>query len=152
MASSMSNVDLAAREDMPDMSDVRVSPSALVAPREGERAENAPMQPSSIEDSRVRGWQSAWSKTLVWFLKVLPEGLQTLRGMNATGEIDDDSMCSLGVNVFTEAQRTGCLKWPSLQQCLTILAPRERLQRFASCNPPNFGCQTQSLVRVRFYP
>ena len=102
MASSMSNVDLAAREGMPDISEVGVSPSAL-APREGERAENAPMQPLSIEESRARGWQAAWSKAIVWFLKVLPEGLQTARGMHATGEIDDDSMCSLGVNIFTEA-------------------------------------------------
>ena len=149
MAASMSNVDLAAREGMPDISEVGVSPSALVTPREGECAENAPMQPSSIEDSRVRGWQAAWSKTIVWFLKVLPEGLQTLRGMNATGEIDDDSMCSLGVNVFTEAQKTGCLKWPLLQQCLTDfkLAPRERLQRFASSNPLNLGVK-KSLVCV----
>ena len=43
------------------------------------------------------------------------------------------------MSVFTEAQKAGCLKWPSLQQCLQILAPRERLQRFASCNPPDLG-------------
>ena len=72
-------------------------------------------------------------------LKISPEGLQTLRGMNATGEIHDDSMCSLAVSVFSEAQRTGCLKWPELQTCLQILAPRERSQRFAACNPPDLG-------------
>ena len=60
-----------------------------------------------------------------------------MRGMNATGEIDDHSMCSLTLSVFTEAQKTGCLKWPSLQQCLQFLAPRERLQRFAFSDPPN---------------
>ena len=149
----MSNVDLAAREGVPDILEVGVSPFAL-APREGERAENAPMQPLSIEESRARGWQAAWNKAIVCFLKVLPEGLQTARGMQATGEIDDVSICSFGVNVFTEAQKTGCLKWPLLQQCLTDfkLAPRERLQRFAACDPPKLACETKSLVCVRFYP
>ena len=123
MAFTVSHDEFAAREGAPDtMSDVEnvvVSPPALFAPREGERAEDTieATPPSNIEDSRKKGWHSAWNKTLVWFLKTLPEGLQTLRGMNATGEIDDDSMCSLAVSVFTEAEKAGSLKWPELQTC-----------------------------------
>ena len=58
--------------------------------------------------------------------------------MQATGDINDDGMCSLGVNIFTKAQEAGALKWPMLQTYLQDfkIAPRERVRKLASLEQP----------------
>ena len=61
----------------------------------------------------------------------MPMGMQTARGLQATGNVDNDSMCALGCKIFMKAQEEVELKWPLLQTYLETftVAPRERERR-----------------------
>ena len=117
---TMNNEILAAREGVRGTSETE-NATPVLAPREGERADQASMPPPTVEQTRERGWQAAWDKAITFFQRILPQGLQTARGMQATGDIDDNRMCALGVNIFTQAQEAGALKWPLLQTYLQFV-------------------------------
>ena len=60
-------------------------------------------------------------------------GIQTARGMQATGDIDDEGMVQLGMKQIRKAHEEKELCWASLQPCLAYfsVAARERERRLS---------------------